>query len=311
MIFEIFSILFGVSLLVYLSPRVITNASALAKMSKISPLIIGILIIGIGTSVPEISNSIISSMLGHGDINVGNVIGSSISQITLVFGICILVGGVIKTDRRDVLELGLSTLLATILGVSIIMKGVITQLDGLLLISSYFILILILRNYVRKSYFPVETEERVYETKRSVYVLKLGLSLLGIVIGSFILVTSVISISGALGIPEFIISFLAIGISTSLPEIVIGISAVRQKEYELLLGDIFGSNIVDLTLSLGAGPAIFTNVLSGRAIGVTGLYLLLVTLIVTLIFSWKKKLDRKMSIPFILLYLISIPLLAL
>ncbi len=311
MMIELFSLLFGVFLLIYCSPKVVSSSSALAKIFKISPLLIGMLVVGIGTSIPEISNSIISSLLGHGDINVGNAIGSSISQITLILGLCVLTGGLVKTKRDDVLVLGCGAALSAILGVSIIIKGVISQLDGLLLMICYIILVIILRNYIRKGYFPVGIGERVYKARKLKYCAVLALSLSGVIIGSYALVDTVIIISESFGLPEFIISFLAIGISTSLPELVVGVSAVRRKEYELLLGDIFGSNMVDLTLSLGAGPVLAANILSGGAVRWIGLYLIMVTLAVTALIAWRKKIDKKTGVLFILLYFASIPLLTI
>ncbi len=309
MIFEFFSMLLSAFLLAYLSPKVVNYASAIAKASKISPLIIGMLVIGIGTSIPEISNSLISSVLGHGDINVGDTIGSSISQITLVLGICVLIDGFTNIKRDDILVLGLSTVLASVLCAVVVAKNAITRLDGFLLVISYFAIITVLRNYIKKGYFPLETEERVFEAKKKLYAFKLIITTLGVVFGSYVLVSSVISLSRTLNIPEFIISFVAVGISTSLPEIVIGVSAVRQKEYELVFGDIFGSNIVDTTLSLGFGPIIAPNYLYDNAIRATSCYLILVTFIVTLIFATRQRVSKKWGFLLLGLYLASMPLL--
>ncbi len=305
----ILAFLFGASLLFYFSPRLVKSTSALAKAMKIDSLILGLFIVGIGTSLPEISNSIISSISGHADINAGDSVGSSISQIGLIFGSAILIMGKVKSEKQRILFLGGAATLASILGVSMITKGYISRIDGLLLISSYIIIFYFIRVAVKRDYFKVEVDETVYKAHIKKYVLQTIYSLIGIIIGALISVYMIIEISRLAGIPEFILSFLLISINSSIPEFFIALSAIKEKEYGIAVGDIFGSNIADMTLSLGIGPLFSPNVFSGTEPVISGLYLVIITALITILFARKEVLRRREAVILIALYLLSIPLL--
>lgn len=296
--------------LLKLSPLVVNNATKLGEALKVSPIIIGIIAVAIGTSIPEISTSITASVLGHGDINVGDIIGSSLSQITLIIGLAVLIAGEIKTERRNLFLLGSGVIISSIIAYSIIEKGYISRLNGLILVVTYFALYYVLGNsLISKEY--IEKEEKVYDGDYAFtafwkkYTFNLILSLAGVLISSTFLVSSITSISEVIGIPEFIVSFIAVGIGTSLPELFVGISAIQKGEEEIFIGDVLGSNITDLTLALGAGPLIKPNTITSNFIIPTGSYLILASAIVILIFGINKKIDRKMSLLIISLYFLS------
>ncbi len=178
-------------------------------------------------------------------------------------------------------------------------------MNGLILIITYIALYYIIGNSLTKKEYLKKKESLVFSEHWKKYALYLGLSMLGVIAGSFLVVNSVISVSGILGIPEYLISFVAVGLGTSLPELFVGISAIRKKEYEIFIGDILGSNITDVTLSLGLGPLIKPNVIISDLIVPTGSYLILVSIIVILIFGINKKIDRKNALLLIGLYLLS------
>lgn len=301
----------GLGALLYLSPYVVKYASKLGEVLNISPIIIGIIAIAVGTSIPEISSSITSSLMGHGDINVGDAIGSSLSQITLILGLSVLVSGTIRTEsRKNLLILGSGVMISSIFAYSIIEKGYISRLNGVLLIFTYVALYYIITNSVTKKEYIGQEEEKpgesfVFKTFWKKYALFLGLSLGGIIIGSLLLVSSVISLSEIIGIPKYLVSFVAVGLGTSLPELFVAVSAIKKQADEVLIGDILGSNITDLTLSLGIGPLINPNVIESNLIIPTGSYLILASLIVIVIFSINKKIDRKTGVLLLLLYLLS------
>lgn len=308
MILELLAFLFGATLLIYFSPRIVRSSAQLAKALELDPLIIGLLIVGIGTSLPEISNAIISSATGHGGINIGNSIGSAISQISLMFGIAILISGKVKGEKEKILFLGGCAILASILGASMIQKGYLSRIDGLLLIISYLIILYFISVAVRKDYFKVELEKNVYKARIKEYALKTAYTMAGVIIGALISVHMLIELSRLAGVPEFALSFFLMSINTSIPELVICISALREHEYGIAVGDIFGSNIADITLSMGSGSIILPNVLSGVAPAWSSLYLVLITILITIIFAQRKELDRRHSIMMITLYFLSYPI---
>lgn len=308
MILELLAFLFGATLLIYFSPRIVRSSAQLAKALEVDPLIIGLLIVGIGTSIPEISNAIIASITGHGAINIGNSIGSAISQISLMFGLAILISGRVKGEKEKILFLGGCAILASILGASMIQKGYLSRIDGLLLLLSYFIIVYFIRVAIRKEYFKIELEENVYKARVKTYAFRTAYTLAGVVIGALISVYMLIELSRLIGVPEFTLSFLIMSINTSIPELVICISALKEKEYGIAVGDIFGSNIADITLSMGSGAVVIPNIISGTAPFWSGLYLVLITILITVLFARREELDRKHSILMIILYFLSYPI---
>jgi cation:H+ antiporter len=306
MILSIIGVIIGMAIMIKLSPYVIEYSASLGKILRVSPLVIGIVLIAFGTSIPEISTSISSSVLGHGDINVGDTMGSSLSQITLIIGLCILISGSIEIDRKNLFLLGSGVIIATLFAYSIIEKGYISRINGLILVIIYFILFYVMSNSLTKKEFIKKKDEYIaFKGLWKKYVFYLVLLLIGVIIGSLIVVSSIISISKELNVPEFLVSFLAVGIGTSLPELVVGITAIRKKEYEIFIGDILGSNIADLTFSLGIGAIFRPNIINSNLVISAGNYLILVSIIVILVIGIKKKINRKTGLLFVLLYLLS------
>ncbi len=305
MVIDVILFIIGLMMLLKLSPYVVTYSTKLAELLQISPMIIGIIAIAIGTSIPEMTTSVTASIMGHGDINVGDIMGSTLSQITLIFGLSVLISGTVRTERKNLFLLGSGMIISTIIAYSIIEKGYISRMNGITLIIVYIAIYYIVGNSLTKKQYIQKEDGLAFKTFWKRYVLFLALSLGGVLLGSTLLVNSVISLSKSLNVPEYIVSFVAVGLGTSLPELFVGISAIKKGEHELFIGDIIGSNITDVTLSLGLGPLIRPNVIESELITKTGSYVILVSIIVTLIFGIKKKIDRKTALLLIILYLIS------
>jgi cation:H+ antiporter len=124
----------------------------------------------------------------------------------------------------------------------------------------------------------------------------------GVAIGAYVVVNSVVALSAEAHIPEYLISFFVVAIGTSLPELAVDLTAVRRKQYEIAIGDAIGSCIVDAGLSIGIGPLIFPITVSARLAETTGLYVLLASIVVLLTLAIRQKLDRKAGVFFIILY---------
>jgi cation:H+ antiporter len=314
MILELLMLVAGLILLIFSSEKTVEHSVKLAKYLKVSPLIIGIVLISIGTDVPEITNSIISSYLGHGDINVGSSFGSPLSQITLVLGIAALASGrLIKVRESVVTRLGIATLGATLLGLFLVSDGNLTRADAAALIVSYIVFLIIIQ-VTRPKELGVTKVGGGKITKRQLFdcSLFIGLSILGVIIGSMLVVNSVIVVSNGIGIPEFIISFFLIGLGTSLPELAVTLSAVRRGEFGLAIGNAFGSNITDLTLALASGPLLFPTMLTKGLVNAGGLYLIGATALVVALLGWRKRIGKAEGVVLVLLYLgsfVAIPLL--
>jgi cation:H+ antiporter len=131
------------------------------------------------------------------------------------------------------------------------------------------------------------------------------IGMVGIGLGSYLVVESVIFLSKGLQIPEFFISFFIVGIGTSLPELVVDITAIRKKHFDLAVGDILGSCLVDATFSIGIGHLIFPHAVATSLFNRLILYTLVVTFFVILMISVRKRVDRKAGFVLILFYLFS------
>jgi cation:H+ antiporter len=259
---------------------------------------IGLIIVSLGTDFPEIANSIFSSALGHGDINVGDSLGSVLAQMTLMLGLIALFGGTFKVKREEITVIGACEVLALIAAISMVEKGYISRINAIFLVVSWPILMLIARNVMKKPEVIPHSGQGVF------YHLAFAiLGFVGVAAGSFIVIESVIALSAVLPVQEYFISFFLVAIGTSLPELVVDLTAVRKRQYEIAIGDVIGSSIVDAGFSIGIGPLFFPINVSGRIAETTGFYALFVSIIVLLTLAIREKLDKKVGALFVILYL--------
>ncbi|MCJ7430621.1 sodium:calcium antiporter [Candidatus Bathyarchaeota archaeon] len=289
----------GVALLAYSSDKAVRHSVSIASALRISPLMIGLIVVSLGTDLPEIVNSITSSAMGHGDINVGDSFGSVLVQITLVLGLVALLGGTFRVKRNEIAVIGSCELLALIAAVSMVEKGYISRMNAIFLVASFPLLMLIVKNVVKKEY-AMEQGDKDPKLLRHFVIAVIGY--VGVAIGAYVVVNSVVALSAEAHIPEYLISFFVVAIGTSLPELAVDLTAVRRKQYEIAIGDAIGSCIVDAGLSIGIGPLIFPITVSARLAETTGLYALLASIVVLLTLAIRQKLDRKAGVFFIILY---------
>ncbi|HID73011.1 TPA: sodium:calcium antiporter [Candidatus Micrarchaeota archaeon] len=306
MILEIARLVSGLSLIAYSSSKTVEYSSQIANAFKIPTIIIGLFIISLGTDLPEIANSIYSSYTGHGDINVGNILGSCLTQITLSFGLVAILGGVVIAKRKNIIVMGGSVIAATLLATLMVLDGAITQFDAGILILGYAVLLFISNKYTVREIGGAQVSD-IYGTRTRLFktALMLLLSLVGVTFGAIVIVDAVMGLSGNLGIPEYFVSFFAIGIGTSLPELSVSLAAVRKKKFGIVTGNILGSNIVDATLALGIGPLLFPTVISSEIIVPLAIFAVFASTVTVALFAWKEKIDKRIALILLMLYLIS------
>ena len=307
LLIAIFILIAGIALIIFASIHAVKHSAILAAALGISPLIIGITLVSIGTDIAEIFNSIISCSLGHGDINVGDSVGSDLTQLTLVFGLLPIITGVIYVHRKDIIILGACEILSLIVIFTIVEKGYITRLNAILMIGSLGIYIWLIYNANKESILErVEMIERIEAPKSKKFHLLIAvLGFGGVTIASYMIVESVIIISSVLNIHEYIISFFIVAVGTSLPELAVDINALRLKHHLIAIGDIVGSCIVDSTLSIGIGLALFPQAVTASLAVPTVLYTLIASFIVFVTIATRRKIDKKAGIFFISLYFLS------
>ncbi len=237
---------------------VVTNASKLARFFRVSQLAIGLLLISVTTSLPELSVSVISSAAGEGAIAAGNVFGSNIANVLLVLGLGAIIYG-LKVSKKILPDIGLALLLTTIISAYIILHSQVFGdalgfYEGLLLliIGAWYAFRILGKKTIEQ--MPKEGKLSMHEGFKA--FLFFGAGVLIVIISSSFVVGSAVQLANIFGLAKSFIGATIIAIGTSLPEISIDLQALRRKEYGLAIGDAIGSNMANLTLVLGAGAAI-------------------------------------------------------
>ncbi len=308
-IFAVAVLILGIALMAYSSDKAVEHSIKIASALRISPLVIGLILVSLGTDLPEIVNSIVSCAVGHADIEVGDSLGSVFTQITLVLGLLPFLGGTFKVKRKEVLVIGAFEVLALILAVSIAEKGYFTRINAIFLVASWPVLMLLIRSATAKNAKENEGVVAPTDQRYSHHLVVAILGFLGVAIGAYAVVRSVLALSAGVPQLEYFISFFVLAIGTSLPELVVDLSAIRKKQYELAIGDAIGSCIVDASVSIGIGQVFFPQAVSGELALITGLYAIFGSIVVILTLALREKVDKKAGALFIFLYLLSYTLL--
>ncbi|MCL7412288.1 MAG: calcium/sodium antiporter [ANME-2 cluster archaeon] len=297
MFFEILVFIIALVILVYSSDIFTENASRLAKSFGVSHFFIGITIVGIGTSMPEIMVTDYASYTGISGIVLGNVIGSNITNIAFILGIAFFIKRTAISDNH-IFKDCLVHMLVMAFGIITILTGDrITGVEGVILCSVYILYIL----YSLKS--NTQQKEDLDKTRFDVKaVFFVMLSLVGVLLGSKLLVDSVIVVAGELGISSTVISLTVIALGTSIPELAVSVSAASRGFTMLMLGNIVGSNVTNLMLAMGTGSIIHEVVVNEPALFRFDLgYMMLLSLILLVIVR-KKEISRLWGILYLAMY---------
>lgn len=239
----------------------------------IPSFIIGVTIVSIGTSLPELASSLAAVFQGQTEIVVANAVGSNVANILLVIGIAALFARKLVV-KRDLINLD-APLLACVTGLSffIIWDGKVIWIEAIFLVLSYLIYVL----YTVYAHDHIEKKtKRKFKIKYLLFVLISGFF---IYLGAKYTIDSVINISGILRISSSIIALTVIAIGTSLPELIVSVSAARKGRYEMALGNVFGSNIFNLAVVIGIPAFIKDLEISVDTIFIAVPFLLLATLL--------------------------------
>lgn len=289
------------------SGKTVDQLIRLSKLLGLSTFTIGFVVASLGSDMPEIINSLISSYLGHGDISVGDSLGSVMTQITLVLGLipffctfCRLIPSTFK--YVGAVEVGVLAI-----AIFVASDGMVTRLDAVFLILLWGLSMIVLRRFAEQRIVMDESIELEEESREDLpgIIGWLAVGFIGIGVGSYAVIESSITISRYFGISEYLISFFLVSLGTSLPELVVEVAAIRKQHFDLAVGDIIGSCIVDATLAIGFGPLFFPIEVSGPTVFVTGMYAIFASVVVVGVLSWKGIHDKRTGGLFILVYLLS------
>lgn len=301
--FQIGLVVFGLALAIVASDVAVSYTRALAASLGAPPFVVGVVFVAIGTDLPEIANSIAAHAQGEGDVNVGDSVGSTLTQYTLVLALFPLVVAVLAISRRQV---GLVTVLTmgglalTALATS---DGELGRLDGLALVSAWVIATLLVTRLL-----PGHAHDDPPSVRLDGHVGRIGVVLTTLVVvgfGATVAVRALVRLAEAVGVPEFALAFFGASLGTSAPEIAVDVTALRQGAAAIALGDALGSSLIDATLSIGIGPLLFPAEVTAR-LAVTGaLYTLVAVGLVGAVLTWRRRHDRASAAVLLALYLMS------
>ncbi len=247
MLLPVTAILSGFLILIWSADRFVTGAAATAKNLGMSPMLIGLTIVSLGTSAPEMLVSGIASYTGAGGLAIGNVLGSNIANIGLVLGITALIAPLpVKTGlMRKELPLLLAVSLAA--GLALI-DGELGRIDGILLLLGLVICLILFARFQRYA-DPEEIEHEEEElpdlpASSAIFWLIVGLILLAG--SSRLLVWGATEVAVSMGISDLIIGLTIVAIGTSLPELAASVASALKGHHDIAIGNVVGSNIFNL-----------------------------------------------------------------
>lgn len=260
LLFPIIAVVAGLVLLIWSADRFVAGAASTAYRLGMSTLLVGMLVVGFGTSAPEIVVSCIASFQGNPGLALGNAIGSNISNIALILGITAVVSPILVHSNIVKRELPI------LLGVSLLLvwqlrNGLLTRVDGIVLLVAFALVMgWTIRTAIRQGTDPLggEYEATLKEAEMS---LKAGfvwlfIGLVVLVASSRLLVWGAVEIALALGVSDLIVGLTVVAVGTSLPELASSIAATRKGEHDIALGNIIGSNLFNTLAVIGLAGVI-------------------------------------------------------
>ena len=254
------AVLVGLALLIWSADRFVEGSASTARHFGMPPLLIGMVIVGFGTSAPEMVVSFFAALQGNPGIALGNAYGSNITNIALILGMTALISPIAVQSQVLRKELPLLTL-ATALAAWQLLDGHITRLDAIVLLAVFGgLMAWSIREGLRKKEDMLGSE---VEQGLSIHAMPLGRAVFWLVTGlvflivsSRILVWGAVEIAHAFGISDLIIGLTVVAVGTSLPELASSIIAAKKGEHDIALGNVLGSNLFNTLAVVGIAGAI-------------------------------------------------------
>ncbi|WP_445397568.1 calcium/sodium antiporter [Zobellella sp. An-6] len=255
MLMSLAAIALGLAVLVWSADRFVDGASATARYAGMPPLLIGMVIVGFGTSAPEIVVSIIAALEGNPGLALGNAYGSNIANIGLILGVTALISPIAVHSQVLRKELPI-LLLITLLSLGLLWNGWLARTDAMVLLGVFVLLMgwSIMQgmrdgNDAMAADEAKELDENQMTLKQALFWLVAGLVLL--IISSRILVWGAVNVAQAFGVSDLVIGLTIVAVGTSLPELASSIAAIRKNEHDLAIGNVIGSNLFNTLAVVG------------------------------------------------------------
>lgn len=307
MFIQILFILIGFTLLIKGADFLVDGSNAIAKKLHISEIVIGLTIVSIGTSMPELFVSTTSAIEGYSDISIGNIIGSNICNLLLILGLSALIRPLEFQNQTKLIENPMSIFLTLIFLIICNINQNINRYEGLILIGLFclfltYTIIMAKRNQQDVILqFSNEKSKKISIFKNTMFIL-LGIILLKL--GSELVVENAKIIAITLSVSEKVIGLTIVAIGTSLPELVTSVTAAIKGDSDIAIGNIVGSNIFNMLLIVGVSAVI--NPISYNITYNFQMLILFIGMAMITFFPFvkpKNKLSRFEGLLFVLLYI--------
>lgn len=293
----------GLALLVAGGESLVHGASGLARRLGISPLLIGLVVVGFGTSTPELTTSIAAALRDAPEIAVGNVIGSNIANILLILGLAALLRP-IRIDPRPFRRDGSALAISALAGAGALAFVGLERWVGAALLAGLAVYLLV--SWLTDKDRSAPQGEAAPATRPAgrlwVEITFLAAGFVGVIAGAGLLVDGAVSAATALGVSQAVIGLTIVAVGTSLPELAASLSAARRGEGDIAFGNIVGSNIFNILGILGitalVSPLQVTGGLAGSDLGV----MLAASALLLVLAIWKQRLSRLHGAIFLVLY---------
>lgn len=299
---EIVLLIISLVVLYFGAEWLVGGASSLAARLNISPLIIGLTIVSMGTSAPELVVSIKAAMAGQSALSIGNVLGSNLFNIALILGVSALI--VPLTVKRQLLKVDVPVMVgATLLFLIMFIDGKLSFTESLILIILFvgYMVYLFIVSLKNKDLNEENTAMiRIYKHWMLDVVL-IALGLVGLIYGSDLLVKNAIIIAQKLGMSEAMIGLTIVAAGTSIPELATSLVAAVRKQSDIAIGNVVGSNTFNLLLILGTAGVIYPietpdiNILDS-------LFMLAISVLLWVFMKIGTKINRVQGVIFLLAY---------
>jgi cation:H+ antiporter len=309
MIQPIVFLLIGVVGLLLGSQLAVRGFENIAHRFRVSHLFIGLTVVAIGTSLPEIGVSVVGAidilagldMSAVSGIVVGNKIGSFLNQLTIIMGLVGLTG-LMSITKRELKREGIMLVLSIILFTLVVLDLKITPLEGVAVTLAYLLYFLILVKQEARpvSSSRVEGEKPEIHPAKDLFMIFAGMGIL--LLTAELVVEGSIQLAEILSIPTSVAGLLIVGLGTGLPELTLDITAMRRGSAGIAVGDMIGSNICDILFSLGAGAMISGFTVEPVLLLFDTPFMFLVAFLVIGLFLRNMRLERKEALVLVLVY---------
>jgi cation:H+ antiporter len=306
----------GLVLMAVAADHLVLGASALAARFGVSVLAVGVLVIGLGTSLPELFVSSLAALRGSADVGAGNVVGSNVANLSLVLGVAAVVAPV--AVRSTILRREVPLMLAATFAFALALRGGLSRVEGVVLLVLLVVALGLLLRWsaggAGSGQLAADVEEAVVGPEAAVSTrreaVRAFLGLVGTLAGAQLLVSGALGIATAAGLSGGAVGLTIVAGGTSMPELVTAVQAARRGESDLVVGNVLGSNIVNALGVGGAVAVLAPGPLAGPGLTV-GAVAMCVTSVLALLFMWRRfVVNRVEAVVLVAGYVALVPVLA-